>query len=232
MLTPSSNTVLEPVTTSMLAGMPDVTMHVSRFRVTAIGLDGAARGQFDEAPMLAAAGLLADAKVDVIAWNGTSASWLGLDADRRLAGRIAETTGIPASTCVLGLFDLFALEGIASIGLVTPYTDDVQARITQVYGAQGIRVAAESHLGLSDNFSFGTVTAATLDAQVAAVAAAGADAIVILCTNLAGGPHVARWEAQHGVPVIDSVAVTLWAALRACGRAGLPDARHGRFLAA
>ena len=31
--------------------------------------------------------LLAHAKVDVIAWNGTSASWLGFDRDERLCGR-------------------------------------------------------------------------------------------------------------------------------------------------
>ncbi|MDR3496087.1 MAG: Asp/Glu/hydantoin racemase, partial [Ancalomicrobiaceae bacterium] len=37
MLTPSSNTVLEPVTSRILAGLADVSVHFSRFRVTAIG---------------------------------------------------------------------------------------------------------------------------------------------------------------------------------------------------
>ena len=41
MLTPSSNTVLEPVTTAMLAGLPEVTAHFSRFKVTEIALSGA-----------------------------------------------------------------------------------------------------------------------------------------------------------------------------------------------
>src|SRR5476651_1416083 len=39
MLTPSSNTVLEPVTAQIVAGLTDVTVHFSRFRVTEIGLD-------------------------------------------------------------------------------------------------------------------------------------------------------------------------------------------------
>jgi maleate isomerase len=65
MLTPSSNTVLEPVTAAMLSGLDDVSAHFSRFPVTEIALSSAALAQFDDAPILAAAGLLAHAKVDV-----------------------------------------------------------------------------------------------------------------------------------------------------------------------
>ena len=70
MMTPSSNSVLEPVTNSMLHGVAGVTAHFSRFRVTEIALDAAALNQFDASVMLPAADLLADAKVDAIAWNG------------------------------------------------------------------------------------------------------------------------------------------------------------------
>ena len=38
MLTPSSNTVLEPVTTQMIAGLPEASAHFGRFRVTEIAL--------------------------------------------------------------------------------------------------------------------------------------------------------------------------------------------------
>jgi hypothetical protein len=48
MLTPSSNTVLEPVTMAMLAGLPDVSAHFSRFKVTEIALSEQALGQFDD----------------------------------------------------------------------------------------------------------------------------------------------------------------------------------------
>ena len=47
MLTPSSNTVLETLTMAMLAGLPDVTAHFSRFKVTEIALSDQALGQFD-----------------------------------------------------------------------------------------------------------------------------------------------------------------------------------------
>lgn len=230
MLTPSSNTVLEPVTAAMLADLPGVTAHFSRFKVTEIALDRAALGQFQDAPMVAAAELLGHARVDVVTWNGTSASWLGIERDHALAARLADAAGASASTCILALFDVFRRRGIARIGLVTPYTADVQARIAAVYAENGIDVVAEDHLGIRDNFSFGTVDDATLDRQVATVAASRPDAVVVLCTNVAGGPHVARWEAETGVPVLDSVAVTLDGALRTAGSRLRLASRWGRLL--
>ena len=89
MLTPSSNTTLEPVTTAMLATLPEVSAHFSRFAVTEIALSGRAIQQFDDAQIVRAADLLSHAKVHVLAWNGTSSGWLGFDADTRLCARLA-----------------------------------------------------------------------------------------------------------------------------------------------
>src|SRR5919201_6358755 len=96
MLTPSSNTVLEPVTTRMLQGLPEVTAHFGRFRVTEISLGQQALGQFELEPMLAAAELLADAHCHSLCWNGTSAGWLGFERDRQLCRAIEERTRIRA----------------------------------------------------------------------------------------------------------------------------------------
>jgi maleate isomerase len=74
MLTPSSNTTLEPVTTQMLAGLPEATAHFGRFKVTEIALSEKALGQFDDTEILRAAELLSHARTNVIGWNGTSAS--------------------------------------------------------------------------------------------------------------------------------------------------------------
>jgi hypothetical protein len=67
MLTPSSNTVLEPVTTAMLAGLPEASAHFGRFKVTEIALTREALGQFDDREILGAAELLSHAKVGVVA---------------------------------------------------------------------------------------------------------------------------------------------------------------------
>jgi maleate isomerase len=107
MLTPSSNTVLEPVTQAMLVDLPEVSAHFSRFRVTEISLALPALNQFENSALLDAAQLLADANVDVIAWNGTSAGWLGLDQDRELCRQITLLQAFPATTSVLALQEIF-----------------------------------------------------------------------------------------------------------------------------
>src|ERR1700729_499919 len=94
MLTPSSNTVIEPVCAGVVAELPEVTCHFGRFRVTETSLSAAAQGQFGNEPKITAARLLADAKVNVICWNGTSGGWLGIDTDRSLCAEILAETGI------------------------------------------------------------------------------------------------------------------------------------------
>ena len=137
MLTPSSNTVLEPVTSAMLVGLPDVSAHFGRFGVTEISLRDQALGQFDIAPILAAARLLADARVDVIAWNGTSSGWLGFETDEALCKAITRETGIASTTSVLALNEVMRDTGAIRFGLVTPYLHAVQERVIATYRNAG-----------------------------------------------------------------------------------------------
>ena len=217
MLTPSSNTTLEPVTTAMLAALPSVSVHFSRFRVTEIALTGDALAQFDDRPILAAAELLAHAKVDVIAWNGTSSGWLGFEADLRLCERIEAMTGIRASTSMLALNEVLRATGVKRLGLVTPYIEAVQQRILANYAAIGFTCSAERHLSIQDNFAFSQVSDATLSAMVREVAAARPEAIGIICTNLHAAPLVAALEQETGIPIYDTIATAVWKSLKLAG---------------
>ena len=217
MLTPSSNTILEPVTTAMISGLPEVSAHFSRFKVTEIALSDSALAQFDDSEILRAAELLAHAKVDVIAWNGTSSGWLGFERDVRLCERITQATGIAACTAMLALNELLHKTGAKRIGFVTPYRDDVQARINANYEQAGFVVAADRHLGMQDNFSFSEVTDDQMRVMTRDVAAAQPDAIAIVCTNMRGAPLAAELEAAHGVPLYDTVSTTVWKSLKIAG---------------
>ncbi|GKQ50496.1 aspartate/glutamate racemase family protein [Bradyrhizobium sp. Ce-3] len=217
MLTPSSNTALEPITYAMLSGVDDVTAHFARFRVTEIALSEQALRQFDASEILRAAELLAHAKVDVIAWNGTSASWLGFDRDESLCEQITAATGIKACTTVLAYRDLLRRIGARRIGLVTPYRTDVQDKIIANWNAAGLHCFAERHLALQDNFSFAEVSEAEVAGLIKQVVREGCDAAVVLCTNMRGAGAAERLEREFGVPVLDSIAVTLWACLTAVG---------------
>jgi len=216
-LTPSSNTALEPLTSAIVSSAPGVSAHFSRFTVTEISMRDASLNQFDDSKILDAARLLADARVDVICWSGTSASWLGFEKDRQLCARITEATGIPATTSVLALNDLLAAQGARTLGLVSPYVEDVQQRIVANYAGIGIDCVAERHLDLTVNFAFSEVEPDTLRRMLREVAQQRPGAITIMCTNLHGAQLVDEMERELGIPIYDSVATVVWKALQTVG---------------
>lgn len=216
-LTPSSNTALEPLTSAIVAGLEGVSVHFSRFKVTEISLQAQALGQFDDSKILAAAELLADAHVDVIGWSGTAAGWRGFDTDMRLVERIRERTGIVATTAVLALNDLLRLRNIRTLGLVTPYLPDVHQRIIDNYKAIGVDVVSDRHMGISVNHEFALVEPFRLNDLVREVALAKPEAIATYCTNLRAAQLAAPLERDTGIPLLDTVSTTIWGMLRATG---------------
>jgi maleate isomerase len=209
-LTPSSNTALEPLTQQIVSQLPGVSVHFSRFRVLRIALSPDALAQFDNSAIIEAAHLLADAKVDVIGWSGTSSGWLGFEADEKLCHEITAATGIPATTSVLGLNKLIKRLKITDLGLLTPYTDDVQAAIIKNYSSFGVDCSVETHLGEPDNASFGNVSEAVLDKGFQELADRGAVAVSVFCTGLKAAQLVDEWERKTGIVVLDTVATVLW----------------------
>ena len=242
-LVPSSNTSLEPLTSTIVSQLsPSVSVHFARFAVTEISLSPAALAAFDVdgagSPILAAARLLADAQVDVIGWSGTSGGWLGFEHDEALCAAItAATGGIPATTSTLALNRALGIlaagtgagtdagtEAPRTFALVTPYRSDVQAAILANYAAAGYEIAAESHLGRTVNVEFAQIDEATLDGQVRDVVSRarqqrgeGLLAVSTFCTNLSAAQYAAKWEREHGVPVLDTVSTVVWDMLRITG---------------
>ncbi|HVM78234.1 MAG TPA: aspartate/glutamate racemase family protein [Stellaceae bacterium] len=229
MLTPSSNTVLEPVLGAMVAGVPGLSLHFARFPVTEISLADKALGQFEIEPMLAAARLLADARVSAICWNGTSAGWLGFERDRALCRAIAEATRVPATSSVLALAEILRLTGVTRLGLVSPYIPAVQERIAANFAREGSPVMVERHLGISENFAFSEVGEETLARMIREVAAAKPQAITVFCTNLRAAPMVEELEHETGIPIYDTVATALWSSLRLAGASPRAIAGWGRL---
>ena len=217
MLTPSSNTTLEPVTSAMLSGLPEVSAHFGRFRVTEISLSSSALGQFGAEPMLEAADLLADARCHSICWNGTSAGWLGFQADRDLCAAIASRTGIPACSSVLAVEEILRNTGVKRFGMVTPYTADVQERIVANFAREGFECTAECHQDLSVNFAFSEIEPFDLQRMVREVAQSRPDAILVFCTNMDGASLAEALERELGIPVYDTIAAAVWASLKVAG---------------
>jgi maleate isomerase len=227
-LTPSSNTRLEPLTAAMLSATPSVTAHFSRFRVVDVGLGAAA--QFDSGRLVEAAGLLADARVDSIVWSGTSGGWRGIADDQALCAAISEATGVPATTSTLALLAALRLLGTRRLGLVTPYPADMHDAVARTLTGAGLEVVASAGDGFTtSNWELSTLSPERIGAMVAEVAAAGPGAITVFCTNLAAADHVEAWESTFGIPVLDSVALAVWHALELSGYTGPRPAGWGQL---
>jgi maleate isomerase len=217
-LTPSSNTVLEPLTAEILHGVPDVSAHFGRLRVTEISLRDQALSQFDNGPFLQAAHMLADAKVQSITWSGTSSGWRGFQDDIELCDVIRRETGIEATTSVLALNEIFDKTKVRNFALVTPYLKDVQEKIIANYREAGFSCVAERHLGDKGNFSFSEYDEQTIADMVRAVAAERKpDAITIFCTNLRGSRVAAELEKELQIPIYDSIATGVWKGMKLAG---------------
>ena len=230
LLTPSSNTVLEPYASAILSGLlPDVTAHFQRFTVQAIGLDDEAMNQFVDEPIVHAAEVLQDAYMDVIAWAGTSGSWRGFDVDAALCDAITSRTGVVATTSVQAINDILARTRPARLGLVTPYLGDVQDQIIANYAAAGFGIHAERHLEDRGNFSFGEYSDDLVGGLIDEVIEDGADAVVVMCTNFRGARVAMDIESRTDVPVYDSVSATVWKCLELAGVSPLRVEGWGRL---
>jgi maleate isomerase len=224
-ITPSSNTALEPITALMNASLADrVSHHFTRITVKQITLDSSTGGQFELAPMMAAAGLLADAALDAIVWNGTSGSWLGVEHDEELCRHITDRTGIPASTSTLAFHEAFRRFGFTRVALAVPYTADIRARISNVYAEHGFETASAACLGQTINIEFGNTRFDVIRQLLRDADSPQAECIAVVCTNLAATSLVEEMERELGKPIIDSIAVTFW---KGCMLAGIEPKIEG-----
>ena len=216
-LLPSSNTVLEPLSATLLAGMA-ITAHFSRLGVIDVSLEPASRAQFEMQKMRQAAALLCDAQVDALVWGGTSSSWLGVDHDLAFCRSIQAETGIPTGSCVLEMNQQLNERNARNIALVTPYAEDVHQQIIGNYHTMGFSCVSSAFHGGSLSNGYADISAGEIARMVRAVADKKPDAILIMCTNVHGAAVAEHISHETGIPVIDSAAATLQAGLRFLGQ--------------
>jgi maleate isomerase len=220
MILPSSNTVVEPVSMAMAADLPDVSVHFSRFALTAVQVANPAAAYYDSGALLGAAKLLADARCHVITWNGSAGGLVGFERDRRLCREIEDATGIPATTASLSLLDALKRAGVRRFAMVTLNTAEMNRTIADNFAREGLEcVGSTDRDDITDNFAMSQVPPEEISASaISCVAAcaetsAGADALIIYGTNTRGAPVARMLEKKLGIPVYDSVAWGVFGAL-------------------
>jgi maleate isomerase len=217
-ITPSCNTVLEPVTAMLNAALArDVSHHFTRIPVENISLLDADVDQFTTPTMLAAAQSLCDGDMDAIVWNGTSGCWNGPAADEAICREVERATGVLMSTSTLAQFEVLRRHEVTRFGLAVPYTDAVTERTVATYREAGFEAVAHANLGMAVGKDMANVSLPRIRELLRRADSPDAECLVVICTGLPAALVVEEMERELGKPIFDSVAVTFEKALRLVG---------------
>jgi maleate isomerase len=218
-ITPSCNTVLEPVTAMLNHELAyDVSHHFTRIPVENISLLDADVDQFTTRTMMAAAESLCDGDMDAIVWNGTSGCWNGPDADEAICVAVTDATGVPMSTSTLAQFELLRRHEITAFGLAVPYTDAVTKRTIATYREAGFSAVGHANLGMAVGKDMANVDLSRIRQLLREADSPDAQCLVVICTGLPAALVVEEMEAELAKPIFDSVAVTFEKSLQLVGR--------------
>jgi maleate isomerase len=217
---PSSNTVLEPLTTQMTHPISDrVSTHFSRVPMKTLSPDSRDVDQFQPQGIVDAGALLKDCGLNAILWGGTSGSWTGkgLGADLTLCEEIGRVTGVPASTASLAQVEVLKHYGISHFGLAVPYVEALTRNIIDAYGAEGLTAVKSARLDETENTRIAHVPFERIKQLLREADSSQAECIVVACTNLPATVVVDEMEAELGKPIFHSIGAMLWKALQMTG---------------
>jgi maleate isomerase len=221
-IVPSSNTNLEPDVIALLprgawahfnrAGeyAPDSVPDLAQLRdLATCGLEPRVRE-------LCAAG------VDVVAYGCTSASYaMGVSFDCQLTQAMQTWSSLPAVTAAGAVGEAMSALGVRRIGLASPYEEKVQEAAMAFLEERGAKVVASVLPGSPlTNREQGELSPAEVVALARRANVAGAEAVLLSCTDMRAVELVATLEAEFGKPVITSNQALVWAALRRVGVTG------------
>jgi maleate isomerase len=215
LMIPSSNTMMEVDFARDLP--PGTALHTARMYLEDTTAAGENR-MLDEFALPAARDL-GTARPDVVVFGCTSAGALrGNDYDAELCQRISELTGAPTVSTIGAVRAAIEASGAASIGVITPYVDELNEKIKESIQADGIDVAGITGLGITDNFRIAEVGHDEIVAfAVRVLGPLAAEGVIDLafasCTNfgaMAARPDIAE---RLDLPVVTSNQAVLAAAV-------------------
>lgn len=211
-LIPSGNSVAEPELRAMLP--PEASMLVTR-----LPLRGSSRAELlrmiDQ--LEAAAGLLADAAVEVIVFHCTAVSTFAPDMAEGIRGRIEKATGKKCFTTADAVLGALSKLGAKRISLLTPYIDEVHQREVEFLQASGFRVEGGANLGIDTNAQMSELEPEAILEWAQRNISDASDVCFLSCTAIKSAPIISALERSCGKPVITSNQCTAWQLLRSSG---------------
>src|SRR5271154_755451 len=155
--------------------------------------------------------------LDVVAFGCTSATMtLGEEAIfaeiRKARPNVACTTPV---TAALAAFRALNAKGV---GLLTPYSQEINANLVAYFRGRGASIAAVATFDREDDREAARISIPSIEAAAERLAAApGVDTIFVSCTSLRVAEAVARIESRTGAAVSSSNHAMAWHCLRLAG---------------
>jgi len=164
----------------------------------------------------AAAQILPEEEVDVVAYGCTAASIvLGNDTVTRYLN--AAKPGAPCVTPSSAAFEAFEALGARRVSLLTPYSPAVTEEMAQYFAAHGPEVVNAACFGLTDDRQMARISEDSIIEAAIAACDPRADALFLSCTALRAATCVQRIEDHLGKPVVSSNQAMVWRCLRLAG---------------
>ncbi|MSQ73805.1 MAG: hypothetical protein EXR27_21415 [Betaproteobacteria bacterium] len=214
LVVPANNSVIEPEFWSVLpAGVAAyATRMMARGNLTAEAVQ-LMETQIDRAvDELVATGVDVIAYADMVTTFVMEKGW-----NEAKVAHIAERCGVRCVSAWTSLRDALKALGVRRLALGTPYPAAIHALALPFFDAQGYELAGDATLDILAMRDVPRIDGAILEGFVASLPKSGADAVVLLATDLPTFSSIARLEDACGCPVLSSNQVILWASLRAGG---------------
>jgi maleate cis-trans isomerase len=217
---PANNSVLEPELWSHLPA--DVALYATRIlargnltREAVIAMEATVDRAVDE---LAATVVDAIVYADMVTTFIMEPGW-----NEAKTAAIAARTGVPCVSAWTALRDALAALGVRRFALGTPYPAAIHALCRPFFAARGLAITGDATLDILKMTDVPKVTPERVAALVDGLDRSGAEAVVLLATDLPTFGSIAALEARTGLPVLSSNQTILWRSLRVVGYDGPID---------
>lgn len=176
----------------------------------------------------AAALILPDEPLDVVAYSCTSAS-VAIGDEAVAAAIQAAKPGVPCVTPPSAAVAAFAHLGVRRISVLTPYLRSVSEPFVDYFATRGLETVTLTCMGIEDDRDMARLAPASIAALAGEVCDPAAEGMFISCTAVRAAEAVEQIERALGKPVVTSNQAMFWQALRTAG-CDLAVPGYGRLL--
>src|SRR5215813_5425694 len=222
-LIPSTNTTVEAELARLPPGYQE---HFARLMTTTPGHPFAPSRDDD---IDYQARLLGTARVEMVILIQTSASLFADHYDETTTRRMSAAAGVPAITSAQSMGRALRALGTRRIGLVSPYSHEVNARARRYFtDKHGLEIAVLEGFAATDSYAIGQLGPENARAAFARIDRPEIDAFAVPGANFQTVASIAAWEREFGKPVVTSTQASVWAIARQLGGDAIPG--FGRLL--